>query len=154
VSDDETPEIEPTPAISDAARAKSSTQKRPGVQWIEKPEDLDKVVFVDDLAEIEVPVEALHLMPFKNDFRGDDGRTALVAESIRSQGYNNLNPICLRLGRRGRWVVEDGGHRLTAARIVSSEFFTNLLDKKVRSLHFILRRTESSNTLPPEEEAD
>lgn len=125
--------------------------KRPAVLWVEKPEDLEKVVFVDDLAEIEVPVEALDRMPFKNDARGDDPRTERVAESIRSVGYNNLNPIYLRLGRRGRWVVEDGGHRLTAARIVAREFFTNLTGKKVRSIHFILRRTPSSNSLPPED---
>ncbi|MBX2806481.1 MAG: ParB/Srx family N-terminal domain-containing protein [Hyphomicrobiales bacterium] len=118
----------------------------PAPQRVTSAEDLDKIQFVDDMAEIEVPVECLDLLPFKNEDRYDSARLHAVERLIRRFGYNNMDPVIVRLGRRGRWVIVDGGHRVTAARRISREFFTNLFGKKVRRIHFILFRTPLSNT--------
>jgi ParB-like nuclease domain len=118
----------------------------PAVQWVESAADLDHVEFYGDLAEIEVPVSALGNLPFKNEDRGDSARLSAVMSAIRRDGYNNAEPIIVRLGRRGRWVIVDGGHRLTAARRVSKEFFTNLFGPKVKTIHFLLYRTPLTNT--------
>src|SRR5271169_2257824 len=95
----------------------------PGVQWVESAADLDRIEFYDEMAEIEVPVSALDRLPFKNEDRGESVRLDVVMRSIRRHGYNNSVPVIVRLGRRGRWVIVDGGHRVTAARRVSGEFF-------------------------------
>jgi hypothetical protein len=118
----------------------------PGLQWVETATDLDHVEFYEDMAEIEVPVTALDTLPFKNEDRGDSVRLEEVMRAIRRDGYNNAEPIIVRLGRRGRWVVVDGGHRLTAARRVSREILTNLFGRKVQTIHFLLYRTPLTNT--------
>ncbi|MCP5432127.1 MAG: ParB N-terminal domain-containing protein [Alphaproteobacteria bacterium] len=127
----------------------------PKAQWVELPEDLSAIEFVEDVAHIIVPIEAVDRLPFKNEQRGDTERLRKLIRSIRRHGYNNFFPIVVRLGRRGRWVIVDGGNRLTAARIVSREFFTNLFGRKVRDIYFILFRTPLSNTRiddPPDDE--
>src|SRR5271166_3357896 len=98
----------------------------PSIQRVDCAAGLDRVEFFEDMAAIEVPVSALDSLPFKNDSRGDSVRLDNVMRAIRRDGYNNAEPIIVRLGRRGRWVVVDGGHRLTAARRVSRELLTNL----------------------------
>ncbi len=118
----------------------------PGVQWVEKATDLDRIEFYDEMAEIEVPVWALDKLPFKNEDRGNSERLDTVMRSIRRHGYNNADPVIVRLGRRGRWVIVNGGHRVTAARRVSKEFFTNIFRQKVRTIHFLLYRTPLTNT--------
>ncbi len=118
----------------------------PSVQWVESAADLGRIQFYEEMAEIEVPVAALDRLPFKNEDRGDSVRLDEVMRSIRRDGYNNAEPIIVRLGRRGRWVVVDGGHRLTAARRVSREFFTNLFGAKVKTVHFLLYRTPLTNS--------
>ena len=118
----------------------------PGVQWVETATDLDRVEFYQDMAEIEVPVTALDRLPFKNEDRGDSLRLDEVMRSIRRDGYNNAEPIIVRLGRRGRWVIVDGGHRLTAARRVSREILTNLFSRKVKTIHFLLYKTPLTNS--------
>jgi hypothetical protein len=118
----------------------------PGVQWVESAGDLDRIEFYEDMAEIEVPVSALETLPFKNDDRGNSARLDLVMRSIRRHGYNNAVPVIVRLGRRGRWVIVDGGHRVTAARRVSKEFLTNLFGAKVKTIHFLLYKTPLTNT--------
>jgi hypothetical protein len=123
----------------------------PGVQWVESASDLHNLQFHEEMAEIEVPVWAIDQLPFKNDDRGGE-RLEVVLRSIRRHGYNNAEPIIVRLGRRGRWVIVNGGHRLTAARRVSKEFFTNLFKRKVRSIHFLLYRTPLTNSRLDESE--
>src|SRR5262249_698972 len=81
----------------------------PGVQWVETAADLDHLEFYENMAEIEVPVAALDKLPFKNEDRGDSVRLDTVLRSIRRDGYNNAEPIIVRLGRRGRWVIVDAG---------------------------------------------
>jgi len=118
----------------------------PSVQRVESAADLDHIQFYEEMAEIEVPVSALEKLPFKNEDRGDSVRLDMVMRSIRRDGYNNAEPIIVRLGRRGRWVIVDGGHRLTAARRVSKEFLTNLFSQKVKTVHFLLYRTPLTNS--------
>lgn len=120
--------------------------KWPDTQRVTSADDFDKIQFVEDMAHIEVPVECLDNLPFKNADRSNSHRLRVVKKAIRAQGYDSLQPVIVRLGRRGRWVIVDGGHRVTAARQVSKEFFTNLFGKKVRYLHFLLYRTPLSNT--------
>ena len=124
----------------------SGTTRTPGIQRVTSASDLDKVTFHDDMAAIEVPIEFLDDVPLKNEDRGDSDRLRVVEEAIRRDGYNNLEPVVVRLGRRGRWVIVDGGHRVTAARHISEEFFTNLFGRKVRSIYFLLYRTPLSNS--------
>ena len=120
--------------------------KWPDIQRVTGVDDFDKIEFVDDMAMIEVPVECLDNLPFKNADRSKSARLRAVERAIRVRGYDSLQPVIARLGRRGRWVIVDGGHRVTAARRVSKEFFTNLFGRKVRNLHFLLYRTPLSNT--------
>lgn len=120
--------------------------KWPDIQRVLSADDFDKIEFVEDMAMIEVPVERLDNLPFKNADRSNSMRLRAVERAIRVRGYDSLQPVIARLGRRGRWVIVDGGHRVTAAKRVSKEFFTNLFGKKVRNLHFLLYRTPLSNT--------
>lgn len=116
---------------------------------------MDRIVFVEDMAAIDVAVENLDMVPLKNHERGDSPRLKKLVWAIRLNGYNSLNPVIVRLGRRGRWVVVDGGHRLTAAKKVAGEWWSNLFSKKVHVIHFILFRTPLSETLkdvPPRED--
>lgn len=135
-------------AAEGALQEKVAAAKRriPGVQWVERAEDLDALEYYDEMAEIEVPVKALDLLPFKNEDRGESERLDAVMRSIRRHGYNNADPVIVRIGRRGRWVIVNGGHRVTAAKRISHEFFTNLFGAKVKTVHFLLFRTPLSNT--------
>ena len=123
-----------------------SVSRIPSIQWVESESDLDRLEFYEDMAEIEVPIASLSKLPFKNEDRGDSERLRYVMRAIRRDGYNNAEPIIVRLGRRGRWVVVDGGHRLTAVRRISQEFFTNLFGPKVKTVHFLLYRTPLTNS--------
>lgn len=118
--------------------------KIPDVFRLTSIEDLDHIPFVNEMALVEVPVELLQDLPLKNDERSESSRLSNVLNAIRWYGYNNRDPIIARIGRAGRWVIEDGGHRLTAARAVSHEFWTNLFGKKVKYITFLLYETEHS----------
>ena len=130
-------------------------QQTSEIQWVRSASDLENLTFVDDIARIQVPISIVDELPFKNEDRGDSARLREVTRSIRRNGYNNFDPIIVRIGRRGRWVIVDGGHRLTAARIVAREFWTNLFRRKVNTIYFLLFRTPLSNTRiddPPDED--
>lgn len=122
-------------------------EKSPGVQWVASEDDLRKIVFVDDMAEIEIPVEALDDIPFTNMERVESDRLRVVERSIRDRGYDNFDRVVARLGRRGRLSIVNGGHRLTAARNVSKEFWTNLLRPKVKTIQMIVFRTANSGSM-------
>lgn len=124
--------------------SRSSESRFPARQRVARTEDLDKIVFVDDMAEVDVPVEALDVLPLKNDERSDSARLRQLMHAMRFNGYSSVEPVIVRVGRRGRWVVVDGGHRLTAARRVAGEFFTNLFGRKVGDIHFLVYRTPLS----------
>lgn len=109
-----------------------------------KREDLKRIAFKDGVALVETPVELLPFIRFKNDRRERSDRLRRVERSIRNKGFVPIEPIIARIGQKGRWVVVDGGHRLTAARQVSREFWTNLFGRKVYSLYFLLYETPRS----------
>lgn len=107
-------------------------------------EDLDRIEFTDGLAAVEVPFRLLDAVPFAGETREPSPRLARVIRSIRRQGYRPLDPIICRIGMKGRWVVVDGGHRITAARKVGREWWSNLCGPKVRTLYFLLFTTAGS----------
>lgn len=115
-------------------------------QRLRRAEDADAIEFVDDVATVEVPIELLDTLPLKNADRSDSPRLRSVLRSIRRNGYDNFEPVRVRIGRRGRWVVHDGGHRLTAARRVARELLANLFRRKVRFVSVLLYRTPLSNS--------
>lgn len=119
----------------------------PPIRLVRSPEEFAEVEWWGDMTLVEIPVECLDAFPFKNDHRQDDPRLKRIVQAIRADGYNNMSPIRVRIGRRGKWVVVDGGHRLTAARLVAREFWPNLFGRKVRTLCFLVQRTPLSNTL-------
>lgn len=114
------------------------------VQRIEQREDLNRIAFEDGMAAVEVPVELLDEIDFRNDARTESPRLTRLETAIRSEGFQPVEPIVARIGRKGRWVVIDGGHRLTAARKISGETWANLFGPKVRSLYFLLFTTPQS----------
>lgn len=87
-----------------------------GVQVIRSEEDLDHIRFDDDVAALEIRASLLDKVRFKNHRRGRSARLDAVVRSIRDKGYRPTEPIIARLGRKGRWVIVDGGHRITALR--------------------------------------
>lgn len=119
----------------------------PGLQRIETVEDLRRIVFVEDMAEIEVPIEAFDHLPLQNAARADSERYRKVVSSIRWRGYDNFDRITARLGRRGRLSIVNGGHRLKAARQVAREWLPNLFKRKVKTIQMIVFRTANSGTM-------
>jgi hypothetical protein len=117
-----------------------------GVQRVRTAEDLAKIEFVDGMAAVEMPFALTRCIQFKNDRRETSPRLEAVEDSIRRLGYRPLEPIICRIGQKGRWVVVDGGHRLTAARKVDGEFWSNLFRRKVGDLYFLLFETPRSRT--------
>jgi hypothetical protein len=115
-------------------------------QRLKQAEDAGAIEFVDDVANVEVPIEVLDQLPLKNADRSDGPRLRRVLRSIRRHGYDNFESVRVRIGRRGRWVVHDGGHRLTAARRVAGELMANLFRRKVRFVRFFLFKTPISNS--------
>ncbi len=119
-------------------------KRPPKLQRIRSAEDLDRIEFVDGIAEVEVPVELLELLPLKHDERSDSPRLDAVERSIRAKGYSSVAPIVCRIGPLGRWVVVDGGHRLTAVERVAKDFWTKFWRRDLGDITFILYETESS----------
>ena len=115
-----------------------------GVQRIATAADLGRIRFVDGMAAVEMPFALTRHVQFKNDRREASPRLRALLRAIRREGYRPVEPIICRIGQKGRWVVVDGGHRLTAARIVDGEFWTNLFGRKVRDLYFLLFETPRS----------
>ena len=107
-------------------------------------DDLKDIPFKEGLAAVEVPVEILGSIEFRNEERGESPRLDALRRSIRARGYQPLAPITARIGRRGRWVIVDGGNRLRAAQEVSREFWSNILGPKVGTLYFVLFLTPDS----------
>lgn len=116
----------------------------PKIQYLSDISAIDAIRFEDGLAAVEVPVALLSELPLKNHERTDGPRLKRLLTSMRDRGYVSLAPIICRVGMKGRWVVTDGGHRLTAAKIVAGEFWTNLWGPKVSTLYFLLFTTPGS----------
>jgi hypothetical protein len=116
----------------------------PKWQVLRSVNDVDKIEFVDGLAEVEVPIGLVARLPLKNHERRDSPRLRSLMASIRAKGYSSLEPIVVRVGRAGRWVVVDGGHRLTAAQLVAREYWANFFSPKVGRLSFLVYHTPLS----------
>lgn len=112
--------------------------KAPRIFRVRTEADLDRIPFVDGVAAVEVPAHLIDKLELKNDFRGDSQRLKALERSIRQKGFSPVEPITARIGRKGRWVVINGGHRLTAARHVMRDFWSNLFRRKVDSFYFVL----------------
>ena len=119
-------------------------KKLPKYQRVNDIQDITGLEFIDGLAEVEVPINLLDKLPLKNHERSNSPRLRKLLKAIRRNGYSSIDPIVIRIGRMGRWVVVDGGHRLTAARRVSKEFWANLFSKKVGPLVFYVFETPIS----------
>lgn len=118
----------------------------PKLHRVRRLDDLSEIEFVDGLAEVEVPIELIDQLPLKHDVRNESPRLETVMRSIRAKGYSSLDPIVCRIGAKGRWVVIDGGHRLTAAQRVSKELWTNLWRRDLGDITFFLYETDTSNS--------
>ncbi|MEO1292148.1 MAG: ParB N-terminal domain-containing protein [Pseudomonadota bacterium] len=116
----------------------------PAVQYIHNKEEIDGIVFKEGMAAVEVPVALLDELPLKNDRREVSDRLERLERSIRDRGYVPMEPIIARIGQKGRWIVIDGGHRITAARRIRNEFWTNLFGRKIYTLYFLLFETPRS----------
>lgn len=114
------------------------------IQRIRCVEDIDRLRFYDGIAAVEAPMAVVRKIRFKNHHRGESPRLEDVRGSIRDKGYRPFEPIIIRIGQKGRWVVVDGGHRLTAAFDIDDEFWANLLHRKVGNLYFLLFTTARS----------
>lgn len=110
----------------------------PAIQRVTTPEELERIVFTDGLAAVTMPVEMLAHISFKNDHRENSPRLERLERSIMQRGFVPLEPIVVRIGQKGKWVVVDGGHRLTAARRINASWWRNLFSKKVGDLYFLL----------------
>lgn len=125
-------------------REKQKSVAAAGVYFLRAIEDIPEIPFLNDMALVEVPVGLLDQVPLKNHERSESERLLRLERSIRNKGYSSIQPIIARVGRKGRWVVIDGGHRVTAAKKVAKEYWTNLFGPKVRTLTFLLFKTNVS----------
>jgi len=112
--------------------------KVPKLFRVRSEEDLDRIPFQNGIAAVEVPAHLLEKLELKHDVRGDSLRLRDLERSIRANGFQPVEPITIRIGRKGRWIVINGGHRITAARHIMSEFWANLFGQKVKNFYFIL----------------
>jgi hypothetical protein len=126
-----------------------TVKRAPKWQVLRSVNDVDKVEYVDGMAEVEVPIELVHKLPLKNHERHDSPRLRSLMAAIRARGYSSMEPIVVRIGRAGRWVVVDGGHRLTAAQLVAREYWANLFSPKVGRLSFLVYKTPLSYSRAP-----
>lgn len=127
----------------------ATTHRTQGVFRERSAEDLEPIPFDQRMATVEMPADLLERVRFKNDCRGASERLHDLEQSIRDRGYQPFDPIRARIGRKGKCLVFDG-HLLTAARHVLWDFWTNLLEPKVPSLHFPLFTMPDSNTMTRE----
>ena len=91
------------------------------LQHVRTRNDLDRIAFADGLATVAVEAPLLRHIRFKNARRNDAARIAALRSRIATYGYVGTTPIICRIGQKGKWVVVDGGHRLTALHQLYSE---------------------------------
>jgi hypothetical protein len=139
--------------------------RAPRIQYVCRVEDIDRIEFTDGLAAVMVAAPLLDELPLVGEHRAESEKLARLRRSIRVRGFVPTDPIICRVGMKGRWVVVDGGHRITAARQVMRETWCNLWGPKVAELYFLLFTTpgswkklrhlaEAEGALPPEPPED
>ena len=112
-------------------------------KFVRNKRDLRKLKFIDGYALAEIDVESLKNLTIMNAERCESPRLYRVRESVRSNGYNNSEPILASISKKGTLVIHDGGHRITAAQQVHGELLSNLFSEKVTRLVFLIQRTRS-----------
>lgn len=119
--------------------------KAPAMQRVRTVNDLHDIRFdAQGLALVEVPFDLLDALPLVGAERGPGPRLKALVDLVRRRGFSQTDPIVCRIGMKGRWVVIDGGHRITAARIVGREFWANLFGRRIEQLYFLLFTTPQS----------
>lgn len=116
----------------------------PKLQRVGDMEALSALRFEDGIAAVEMPWTLARRIRFKNSQRSGGPRLDRLAAAIRRDGFQPFDPIIVRIGRKGRWIVVDGGHRLTAAARVDREWWPNLYRRKVNTLYFLVFTTHRS----------
>jgi hypothetical protein len=106
--------------------------------------DFQHIPFQNGMAAVEVPARLLDCIPMRDYERGDSPRLRAMIRSIRNKGFRPTEPIQVRIGRKGRWVVVDGGHRMTAARRVMRNLWDRLMGRRIESFYFVLFLTPES----------
>ncbi|MCI4665443.1 MAG: ParB/RepB/Spo0J family partition protein [Neomegalonema sp.] len=86
----------------------------------------------------------LRKIRFKNAKRIGGPRLNAIVRSIRDRGYLPTDPIIARIGQKGKWVIVDGGHRLTALKLLLKSFWGRLMGRKYGNVYFLLFETERS----------
>jgi hypothetical protein len=104
------------------------------LQRVRTRADLQGIAFEDGLAALLVDATLLEDIRFKNARRGDAERIGRLVRRIAAQGYVPTTPVICRVGRKGKWVVVDGGHRLTALKALYRRNW------RVRLFRFLRRR--------------
>ena len=111
---------------------------------VRAPEHLLSITFNEGLAFVEVPVAMLHLLPLKHEFRMRSDRLIAIERSIRRRGYGGSAPVVCKIGTKDRWLVQDGGHRLTALKLVAKNIWVSLFRRDLGHVTFILFKTPRS----------
>lgn len=120
----------------------------PPVKMMHSVRDLGQIEFANGVAEVDVPIELLDQLPLVGDERPDTERLERLMRDIRKQGYGGEPRIVIQLDGAGRWIVIDGGHRITAARRIAREFWSNLFSRKVTMLHFVIHQHRPERRSP------
>lgn len=125
--------------VGDKDRYRDFAPAHPGpVRRISRPEEADALAFRDGVAALMIPWRIAKDLPLEGASRPRTRRLDRLVRSIRAKGYRPAEPILCRVDPDGRWMVIDGGHRLTAARQVAGEFWCNLFAPRVRDLYFLV----------------
>ncbi|MEM6488772.1 MAG: hypothetical protein AAF677_10990 [Pseudomonadota bacterium] len=117
----------------------------PPIQRIATVNDLYEIRFsADGLAAVEVASALLDCLPLVGAERSGGPRLTALVELIRRRGFRSDDPIVCRIGMRGRWVLMDGGHRITALRILRRDWLARLFGPRIDTLYFLLFTTPDS----------
>lgn len=124
----------------------------PVIQRVRDLGDIAKLDFSNDVAAVMVPSELLPRIQFKNHLRERSPRLDALRASIRSKGFQPTQPIIARMGQKGRWVIVDGGHRITALMTTlnrpwrRSKWLRPLFRQDFGDVYFLLYKTPRSFT--------
>lgn len=125
--------------VGEKDRYRNVASAHPGpVRRISRPEELRALVFRDGVAALMIPWRIAKDLPLRGAHRPRSRRLDRLVRSVRAKGYSPAEPILCRVDPDGRWMVIDGGHRLTAARQVAGEVWCNLFGPRVRDLYFLV----------------
>jgi hypothetical protein len=117
----------------------------PRTQRVVSADEIGRIDFdAEGLAAVMVPAKLLPAIAFKNDRREPSPRLEAVERSIRLRGYDPTEPIVARVGQKGKWVVVDGGHRLTAVRRILGCWWRRVTSRPIGDLYFLLFLTPRS----------